>query len=325
MRHITFFYCFLLIATLCGCRGCIDIPNDESETIDYDNIMIYTDLSDRMDKNPSDTLIINQILDFFISDCVKPGIKVNDRSAISFTRVNYKRSNCPSPKIDIGQIKDLEEKQQFVNNKSERNNLNKAVFDFKRSVRCNYYERDKGGLDLLSLIYTEVNTGNNIKKPELLISETDTTTLYFHNHLFIFTDGYLEYSTSESSKEFYYGEQQIEALRKFCRTNKVSPEEAIRNNTQFRIRPLISDNNRFVNLYILETDDRGFNIQKGTLRNTGDLSDNNILRLVWKIWAEDSGFNYFDWRPITASSNLPPDYVENLINRYRQQKQSRPN
>lgn len=306
----------LSIAILIFVYGCkFDIPNDVPDIIEYDNIMIYTDLSSRMNKNQSDTLVINQIVDFFESGCVKPGIKVNDRSAISFSRANHQRSNCPSTKIDIGQFIKSEEKQQFVNNKSESKNLSKSIFEFKSSVRCNYLERDNGGLDLLSLIYQEVNTGNHIKKPEYLISETDTTTLYFHNHLFLFTDGYLEYSTTAGSKDFYFGEPQIEALRKFCRINKVSPEEAIRNNQQFKIRPLVSDNNKFVNLYILETDDRGFNVQKGTLKNTGDLSDNNILRLVWKVWAEESGFRHFEWRPITTATNLPSDYVQKLIKR----------
>lgn len=298
---------------LCGCNGCEHIHENDCKIIEYDNIMIYSDLSSRMNKNPNDTLIINQIIDFFVSSCVKPGIKVNDRSAIFFSRANHQRSNCNSANIDIGQFKNLEEKQQFVNNKNEHKNLNKAILEFKNSVRCNYLERDNGGLDLLSLIYQEVNTGNHIKKPEYLISETDTTTLYFHNHLFIFTDGYLEYSTATGSNDFYFGEPQIKAVRNFCKTKKVSPEEAIRNNPQFKIRPLVSENNKFVNLYILETDDRGFNVQKGTLKNTGDLSDNNILRLVWKVWAEESGFRHFEWRPLTTATNLPNDYIQKLI------------
>jgi hypothetical protein len=268
-----------------------------------------------MNKKPSDTIVINQIVDFFVTGCVKPGIKVNDRSAISFLRANHQRSNCPSSRIDIGQFKNLEEKQQFVNNKSDNVNLSKAILEFKSSLICNYLERDKGGLDLLSLIYQEVNTGNLIKKPEYLISETDTTTLYFHNHLFIFTDGYLEFSTSTGSKDFYYSEPQIQAIRKFCRINKVSPEKAIIDNPQFKLRPLVSENNKLVNLYILETDDRGFNIEKGTLKNTGDLSDNNILRIVWKVWAEESGFNNFEWKPITTATNLPSDYIQKLIKR----------
>lgn len=313
MRQLRNAFSIAILVFVYGCK--LDIPNDEPDKIEYDNIMIYSDLSDRMDKNPSDTLVINQIVDFFVSGCVKPGIKVNDRSAISFSRANHQRSNCPSTKIDIGQFKNLEEKQRFVNNKNENSNLSKAILEFKSSVSCNYLERDYGGLDLLSLIYQEVNTGNHIKKPEYLISETDTTTLYFHNHLFIFTDGYLEYSTATGSADFYYGEPQIKALRKYCRANKLSPEEAIRNNPQFKIRPLGSENNKYISLYILETDDHGFNVQKGTLKNTGDLSDNNILRLVWKVWAKESGFKDFVWKPITTATNLPGDYIQKIIKR----------
>ncbi len=313
MRKLKVFSSLLLLAILCGCK--IDIPNDEPYIIEYDNIMIYTDLSSRMNKNPSDTLIINQILEFFVTGCVKPGIKVNDRSAISFSRANHQRSNCSSYKIDVGQFKNLEQKQQFVNDKIENGGLSKSILDFKNSINCNYKEKDNGGLDLLSLIYQEINSGNHIKKPEFILSESDTTTLDFHNHLIIFTDGYLEYSTATGSKDFYYGELQIEALRKFCRISKISPEDAIKNNSQFKIRPLVSEYNKLVNLYILETDDRGFNIQKGTLKNTGDLSDNNLLRLVWKVWAKESGFKNFEWKQMTTASNLSPDFLAKMIKR----------
>jgi hypothetical protein len=316
MRNFKYIFVILIFASIYGCSGCGDnlkIIEEESDIIEYDNIMIYTDLSSRMDKNPNDTTIINQLIDFFITGCVKPGIKVNDRSAISFSRINYKRSSCPSANINIGQFKNIEQKQQFVNNISEDKNLKKSIIEFKNSISCNYQERDNGGLDLLSLIYQEINTGNNIKKPEYIISETDTTTLYYYNHLFIFTDGYLEYSTETGNTDFYFGEPQIEGLRKYCRKNKVAPEDAIRNNSQFKLRPLVSDNNKLVSLYILETDDRGFNVRNGTLKNTGDLSDNNLLRLVWKVWAEESGFRYFEWKPITTTTNLPTDFIQKII------------
>ncbi len=308
LKHLTI---VLSLATLASCN--LEVPNEEPNVIDYNNIMIYSDLSSRMNNNPNDTSIINQIVDFFVTDCVKPGIKVNDRSSISFSRANHQRSNCSTAKIDIGHFKNLEEKQKFVNNKSTNGSLNSAIMEFKNSVRCNYLERDKGGLDLLSLIYQEVNSGNHIKKPDFILNERDTTTLYYHNHLFIFTDGYLEYAAASSSKDFYYGAPQIEALRKFCKTNKVDPEKAIRDNPQFKIRPLISENNKYVNLYIMETDERGFDIVRGTLKNTGDLSDNNILKLVWKVWAEESEFKSFEWKQMTTAGNLSPDFLRQII------------
>ena len=315
MKQLKYYFSIIFLISIFGCKSDNVVLSEDQKVIEYDNIMIYSDLSSRMYKNPNDTMVINQILDFFVTECVRPGIKINDRSAISFSRINYRRSKCPSYKIDIGQIKNLEEKQKFVNNNSNKMNLNQAIEEFKNVVRCNYGERDIGGLDLISLIYEEIISGNYIKKPEYLISDSDTITLYYHNHLIIFTDGYLEFSTKSGSKEFYYGVPQIEALRKFCRTKKVSPEHAIRNNHQFKLRPLYSENNKLVNLYVLETDDRGFNSQKGTYQNTGELSDNNLLRLVWEIWAKESGFKHFEWRRMTTKNNLPNDYVKKLIKR----------
>ncbi|MCS6819922.1 MAG: hypothetical protein NZ522_08210, partial [Chitinophagales bacterium] len=127
--------------------------------------------------------------------------------------------------------------------------------------------------------------------------------------------GYLEYSTKKGSKDFYYGEPQIQEVRNFCIKNKVSPEEAIRNNRHFKIEPLVSEYNKLVNLYILETDDRGFNVQSGTFKYPPEISDNNILKIAWKVWAEESGFRHFEWRPKTTAKNLPSDYVQKLIKR----------
>lgn len=303
---------FLIAAVLIS--GCAVIPDEsESETLTYDNIAIYSDLSNRLNKSPNDTAVINQLVTFFVTDCVKPGVKVNDRSSISFSRVNAYKSKCPVAKIDIGDIKSLEEKQLFVNNKSKAKNLSEVITDFKSQVNCNYRERDIGGLDILSLIYNEVNSGINVKKPAFIIGENDTTEIKYVNHLFIFTDGYLEYSKEAGNTDFYFSQPQIEKVRAFCRANKVSPEDAIKNNINFKLRPLKSENNKYINLYIMETYDRGLNPEKGTILNTGDLSDNNILKTVWQNWALESGYNRFIWKQLTQPSSLTKDYVRSVI------------
>ena len=63
----------------------------------------------------------------------------------------------------------------------------------------------------------------------------------------------------------------------------------------------------------METYDRGLNEQRGTLKHTGDLSDNNILRIAWQQWAEESGFRNFVWKQITNPSSLPNDYIKKTI------------
>jgi hypothetical protein len=63
----------------------------------------------------------------------------------------------------------------------------------------------------------------------------------------------------------------------------------------------------------METYDRGLNEQKGTLKNTGDLSDNNILRTVWEVWAIESGFRHFRWSQMTNKSTLPKNYIKSII------------
>jgi hypothetical protein len=289
------------------------MPKEKALVLEYDNIMIYTDLSNRLEKGPNDTMVINQITNFFVTDCVRPGFKVSDRSSISFSRINTFKSNCSTAKIDIGEIGSLKEKQRYVNDKSETTNLSFDIHKFKETIVCNYKEKDESGLDILSLLYNEINSGNHIKKPTFINGEDDTTKIVFYNHLFLFTDGYLEYNTKSGSSDFYFSQPQIEKVREYCKTNKIAPDEAIKNNPDFKLRPLKSENNKYVRLYIMETYDRGLNEQKGTLKNTGDLSDNNILRLVWQTWASESGFKGFIWKQMTKPSSLPKDYIKAMI------------
>ncbi len=305
---------FILLSLIFLIETC-GIGDPPPPPVEYDNLMIYSDLSSRMIKTPNDRLIIDQLLNYFVKDCVKPGLKINDRSSIRFSRVNSFDTKCLQSKIDIGEIKSLEEKQKFVNNTSSNfNNLSDALSQFKKSINCNYTEKDSGGLDILSLIYNEISNGNNIKKPEFIYGEYDTTVVNFNNRLFIFTDGYLEYSKKDGSEDFYFGQENVEQVRTYCKNNKVTVEDAIKNNELFRLRPLKSDNNKYVQLYILETYDRGINPKRGTVKNSGDLSDNNILRLVWKNWAAESGFKSFTWKQMIAGSSMPSDYIKQVIN-----------
>jgi hypothetical protein len=301
-------YSICLIA-LFGCK----MPKEESEVLNYNNILIYTDLSNRLEKVPNDTMLINQLINYFITECVKPGIKVNDRSSIYFSRVNMYNSKCNTARIDIGEQKNLQEKQLYVNNNSKSSTLLSDVDKFKRIVECNYSERDEGGLDILSLLYNEINNGIYIKKPTFILGENDTTYINFTNHLFLFTDGYLEYDTTIGNSDFYFGQPQIEKIRQFCKTNNTLPVEAIKTNPEFKLRPLKAEFNKYINLYILETYDRGLDQQKGTFKYTGDLSDNNILNIIWEAWAKDSGFKSFTWKQMTKPSSAPSDYIKNII------------
>ncbi len=198
-------------------------------------------------------------------------------------------------------------------NTSSSKNLSQEIDAFRASVNCNYEERDNGGLDILSLLVNEIGSGKSIKKDQYIFDGKDTSMIKFHNHLFIFSDGYLEYSKEYGDPELYFGQPEIEELRKHCIKENISARQAVKDNPYFRIKPLKSDNNRFVRLYVLETDDRGLNIETGTLKNTGDLSDNNILKTIWEIWAIESGFQHFTWKQITKPSSLPGSYVRGII------------
>lgn len=303
---------FLILLGFTNCTNCRREP--KNEITNYNNILIYSDLSSRMDKNPNDKILINELLTYFEKECVKPGEKIGDNSSINFSKINAYNTNCETAKIDLTEIEKVEDKQAFVNNKS-KDNLKKRLKEFSAIVNCNYQEKDKGGLDILSLLHGTINEGNSIKQPIVqALPNGDKYTKNFINHMFLFTDGYLEYNTDGIGKKYYFGSEQIESVREFCIKNNVSPEKAIENvKNHLKLTPLRSENNKLINLYILETDDRGFNKQQGTQKNSGPLSDNNILQAAWKIWAKESGFKNFVWKQTSKSSTIAKDYIQQLI------------
>jgi len=305
---------FLSVIGISGCSSCnFVLPKGSNNRLSYTNLMIYSDLSNRLNKSPNDSVIIEQIIDFFVKHCVMPGKKVNDRSSIYFSRVNNYNSSCSSANIDLEEIESLEKKQQFVNSINKGSNLTSELVRFRTNVDCMYRERDSVGLDILSLLYTEVNKGDHVKYPRIILGDNDTTYLEYENILFLFTDGYLEYDTIAGGSDFYFSNEKITAIREYCKKNKVAPQDAIRQNIDFRIRPLKSENNKFVDLVLLETYDRGLDGKTGTLKNSGDLSSNNILKCVWSDWAIQSDYKSFTWKEITKSSSLPNDYIYNII------------
>jgi hypothetical protein len=299
--------------------GCALEPPQESSYVEYHNLVILSDLSNRLDAKPMDTVIINQFLSFFENDCVMPGVKINDRSSISFSRINDRSGTCQKSKIDLCDFSNTEvsQKQRYVNSSDALTpglkTLKGDLKAFRKNVQCTYGERDVKGLDILSLVFDKLNRGSDFKKNGLIHDEVDTTHLVYHNHLILFTDGYLEYSTGNGNGEFYFGDKQIKAVRQFCKTNRVTPEEAISQNIDFQIRPLRTETNESVNLYVLETADRGFDSSTGTFRHTGDLSDNYILMAVWKHWAKESGFKSFTWKPTEVGNTISKEYVKRMI------------
>ena len=103
-RHFTV---FILIFLFASCGG----PESQNKHLTYQNIVILSDLSSRLDNKPQkDTAEIHRIVQFFRNECVKPGEKIGDKSCLSFSTFSDK----VSASIDIDKIKDLGEKQQFI-------------------------------------------------------------------------------------------------------------------------------------------------------------------------------------------------------------------
>ena len=293
----------VLIATIFLLQSCL--PESENKSLTYQNIIILSDLSDRIEPTingiipnqqypPKDIEEIQKILKFFENECVKPGEKIGDKSSISFSTF----SSEPVASIDIDKIKDLGAKQQFINStgKYQNNGLNYEIEVFNKNVQNAYKTIRNEGLDLISIMIDKVENKNFIKDNKVLTNGIDTTFINFENHIYIFTDGYLEYKGKSINSQYYFGKNEIDKIRKYCKENNVAIETALNTNETFRLPPVKNKRNHLVNLHIFETHERDKDIKLQKYINPKGLRDNEILEEVWRKWALESEFKSFEWR-----------------------------
>jgi hypothetical protein len=271
----------------------------------YQNIIILSDLSDRIEPKingvipnqqypPKDMAEIQKILKFFKDECVKPGEKIGDKSSITFSTFSLE----PDFSIDIDKIKDLGDKQKFINSTEsfQKNGLNYEIENFYKKVQSAYENIRNKGLDLISIMVDKIENKKIIKDNKVLTDGIDTTFINFDNHIYIFTDGYLEYIGSNTNKQFYFGPNEINTIRKYCKENNVDILNALNNNKALRLPVVKNNRNHLINLHVLETHERDLDTKLQKYINPKGLRDNEILEAVWRKWAEESGFKSFEWR-----------------------------
>ena len=294
---------FLLITILFLTQSCL--PDAKKKHLTYQNIIILSDLSDRIEpiingsipnqQYPTkDINEINIIFNYFKNECVKPGEKIGDKSSISFSTFSNEEIAC----IDIDKIKDISSKQQFINSSGKYINkgLDYEIGIFKQKVENAYKNIRNKGLDLISITIDKIENKPIIKKNAILTNGIDTTFVNYDNHIYIFTDGYLEYKGKKLNNQFYFGIHEIDKIRKYCIANRVDILTALKNNNSLCLPPVKNDKNQLVNLHILETHERDKDTKSQTYKNDMGLRDNEILEAVWHKWATESGFKSFEWK-----------------------------
>jgi len=268
---------------------------DGPEKYTFQNIIILSDLSSRLDnKPPKDLNKISEIIKYFKNDCVKPGEKIGDRSSISFSAFSGKIS----AKIDLNQFTNLGEKQQFINStgKYKDSGFLKAIEEFKNKIIQTYKTVKNPGLDLISILNEKIRNEGIVRFNKVLAADgMDSTFLNFENHIYILSDGYLEYQNKDMNPQFYFGKDEIERIRKYCQVNRIDVTKAIQELDSLKLPPLINNNNKLIHLHILETHERDKDDLTQTYRHPAGLRDNEILEAVWSQWAKESGFINLDW------------------------------
>ena len=160
----------------------------------------------------------------------------------------------------------------------------------------NYTNTRNQGLDLISILVEKIENESIIKKVKYITDGVDTTVVNYENHINIFTDGYLEYVNKKSNNQYYFGNTEIEKIRKVCRLNNMNISEALELNSFLKLPAVSEGENKYINLHILETHERDKNDKLQTYKHPKGLRDNEILEAVWRKWAEESGFKSFEWK-----------------------------
>lgn len=288
MKNILIFYLAMLLLASCG-------SNPQNKHLTYQNIVILSDLSSRIDnKPPKDTAEIHKIVQYFKNECVKPGEKIGDKSSIFFSSFSDKVIAT----IDIDKIKNLGDKQQFINStgKFQNSGLTYQINDFELKVKDAYVNIRNNGLDLISILIEKIENDPIVKMNTYLTNGVDTTFLNYDNHIYIFTDGYLEYLNKNANNQFYFGNSEIEKVRQYCKENNLDIKTALAQNATLCLSPIKNVKNQFVNLHVLETHERDKNDKMQTFKYPLGLRDNEILEEVWRKWATESGFKNFEWK-----------------------------
>jgi hypothetical protein len=288
MQKILIFTSLVFIIISCG-------SEPQNKMLTYQNIIILSDMSSRIKNKPQKDIIeIKKIVDYFKNECVRPGEKIGDKSSISF--LTFSDNKIIS--IDIDKIKNLGEKQRFINSTGEYENsgLIQEIKNFEEEVSLSYVNTSNNGLDLISILIEKIENEPIIKKNKYLTNGIDTTFVNYENHINIFTDGYLEYVNKKSNSQYYFGYREIDKIRKFCLLNNINVKKALKLNSLLKLPAIIEEKNKYINLHILETHERDKNDKLQTYKNPKGLRDNEILEEVWRIWAQESGFKSFDWK-----------------------------
>ena len=288
MKNILIVGSVIILLSRCG-------PEPQNNNLTYQNIEILADLSSRIDNKPQkDTEEIHKIVEYFKDSCVQPGKKIGDKSSIYFSSF----SNKVITSIDIAEIKNLGDKQQFVNStgKFQHNGLNYKIDEFEKKVKSAYSNVRNNGLDLISILNEKIQNEPIVKKDSYLIDGIDTTYVNYDNHIYIFTDGYLEYLNKNTNNQFYFGSSEIDKIRQYCKENNVDIKTALNKNKSLCLPQTKNNKNQFVNLHVLETHERDKNDKLQTYKYPTGQRDNEILEAVWRKWASESGFKSFDWK-----------------------------
>jgi hypothetical protein len=302
---------FATVISFESCKSCNSKKDDLKPK--HLNILIIQDLSDRTSDviiQPHDSLIIEKIATYF-ELFVKN--KIGSKSSIYyFPLTNLPNATVPSPidlcsKFSNDKLADL---QKYVNNTDPNSNLKQDMFIFKKTIFNGIkYHRQK--IDIPQEIQKYINNSLYIKSKTIPNIDGE-----FSNKIFFLTDGYTESSSHNNIGESLLSDLRHEINSKYPEFQLEQDKETkikkhIQENTSYKLSPIQTIKDAEIELYFLETSSRDKTSQTD-FDNDDLLSDNSLNKIIYDIWAEESGIT-IHWETIHQfQSNYNDQYFLKL-------------
>ena len=281
-------FCLILFTTLImsQCSKCT--TQHKKFVINHSNIIIFRDFSTR--DSPRDTGELKTIfMKHFYEGSVKPKIKINDESCIQYIELP---DNEVKFKKDISTIKELKLKQYYILNDLS-NDLTKSLTEihYNFSIK-NMTNSKKYGFDLISLMLFNLGHQESLKKDSKPIIAIDGDTLIkkYKNHIYVLSDGFLEFEKDNGPNEYRLNEERIDLIRTEAEKAKLKPYTFLTQHPEFCLKPTDEFIDYDIDFHLIGIETREKN--NGHYIHKDGYRDYQIIAAVWKKWAEDSKMNF---------------------------------
>ena len=287
---------FLIFIFGCQSHNSSDSNNKEVDTLNYVNITVLLDLSNRIDgilhpdQVQRDTLIIREILNNFSEQVKHNGyIYSKDKIQILIAPQAGNKTINFNPHIEIAEI--------AKSNKIVRQVLPQSKTQFIKDVTDIYSSKQMfNGADIYTF-FKDFPEADFIEKSYEEKSRDGNVFYKYHNKMIIITDGYLNF------------EPKTQAVR--CSNNSCMQMNVLRhdsnwkqNFSKFKLKPIEGKNFQNLEVLLLEINPNHPEI---------NVHESEIIEYYWKQWFNDINIKYIPLHQATEGIPLVNSSVKSFL------------